>query len=111
MTKSELIAALEGAPGPSAELFYDAGKIVFGVPNASNERTWLRFGRCVHAEAWVDAAIMLAPEGCPWEIKSIGIVEIGTGNGPVEGIAAIPANAFLVAALRATERVLEAEGA
>ncbi len=48
-------------------------------------------------------ALGLVPEGCPWEMKSVGMVEMGTEFGPVEGIAATPALALCIASLRAIE--------
>ena len=52
----------------------------------------------------LQAAVDLAPEGHPWTLDSIGIVEMGTTTGkPVEGIAATRAIAMCIAILRAVE--------
>ena len=49
-------------------------------------------------------AVDLVPEGHPWTLDSIGIVEMGTTTGkPVEGIAATRAIAMCIAILRAVE--------
>ena len=46
----------------------------------------------------------LVPEGHPWTLDSIGIVEMGTTTGkPVEGIAATRALAMCIAILKAVE--------
>ncbi len=49
----------------------------------------------------LQAAVDLVPEGLPWHMESAGIVEMGTSNGPVEGIAATPALALCIAILKA----------
>lgn len=51
-----------------------------------------------------DAIDWMVPEGCPWEMKSVGMVEMGTKCGPVEGIAATPAIALSAASLKARQR-------
>ena len=51
----------------------------------------------------LQAAVDLVPEGLPWDMESAGIVEMGTDNGPVEGIAATPALALCVAIIKAME--------
>ncbi len=49
-------------------------------------------------------AVDLVPEGHPWTLDSIGIVEMGTTTGkPVEGIAATRAIAMCIAILRTME--------
>ena len=52
----------------------------------------------------LDAAVDLAPEGHPWTLDSIGIVEMGITTGKsVEGIAATRALAMCIAILKAME--------
>ncbi|KKK62212.1 hypothetical protein LCGC14_3006570, partial [marine sediment metagenome] len=52
----------------------------------------------------LQCAVDLVPEGHPWTLDSIGIVEMGTTTGkPVEGIAATRAIAMCIAILKAME--------
>lgn len=68
MTRAELIAALEAAPGPSRELFVAAYQIVHRPPGwwyRGDPKPFSRFTRflkLLDAEAWLEAAVSLVPK-------------------------------------------------
>lgn len=108
----QLIAGLEAADGPSAELFLRAYIAIFGVPQAEPEyRPFDRFRVLVDNSAWLCAAMMLVPEG--WRVRDMGdwedrwllaLVHESTGV-RVEARAGRgdPAIALCIAALKARE--------
>ena len=106
-----LIARLEEATEGSRELS-DECLLAVGfapVPDALTMWTYPNGDYAVTAELpdpsqnVQDAIDWMVPEGCPWEMKSVGMVEMGTERGPVEGIAATPALALCVASLKARQ--------
>ena len=67
MTRAELIEALETAQGADAglyRLFEDAFLSLY--PEPSNGAGWRRFWQYLGADAYLDAAMMLVPEGWDW---------------------------------------------
>ena len=61
MNTSELISALEEAPGPDAELLFAAFALIHGGSKTSLRATG--FQRLLALQAWTSAAEMLMPEG------------------------------------------------
>jgi hypothetical protein len=121
-TLIELAGRVEAATEPSFAIFEKAffacnpGPSAFGCSGYHNEALETqnaaikRFKKFVDAEAWLDAAMMLVPEGCEWTMgaggKSPAIVTISAGGeikDAVHGFAATPALALTAASLRAIE--------
>ena len=129
MTTAELIEKLERAEGPSRELFEAAWVAIhhegYGPENERDTcRLCERFNRMLDAEAWESAALTLVPEGwrpysadmsvkgrtmfliegpkAQWSTDEDG--EKCAGNDWYsQGIAATPAIALCIAALKAKE--------
>lgn len=90
-----LIEALERAEGPSRELdraiWYALQDEMTGDPSKSPAFT-----------ASIDAALTLVPEGFSWAVGSDGGASVfGPGGHMFKGLAATPAIALVIAALRA----------
>jgi hypothetical protein len=73
--KDKLLALAErceAATGPSFELFAEAFGAINGGRSALGEK-WSAFCALIEADAWLDAAITLVPEGCGiytrWSLK------------------------------------------
>lgn len=115
MTLPELIAALEQADGPSRELFMAAYQVVHPPPNwqsYGNPQAFARFMQLLNAEAWLEAAALLVPNGWRFGLSTDGLFVRGTcraavwEKGPpteIEWYAPTPALALCIAALRARE--------
>ena len=57
----------EKATGPSFELFAEAFEATYGGRHL--DLIWLRFNWLLEAEAWLDAAMSLRPEGRRWVLR------------------------------------------
>lgn len=109
----------EKATGPDLGLMREAYDACLPrqLPSSAGTIRWsrhyLRFSRLIEAEAWLDAAMTLVPEGFMWRVQSWpdgvneAILEKGAGDfGAIdarhtETFAATPALALCAAALRA----------
>lgn len=110
MDKLELAERVENATGPSFALFADAFEAIYGGRSSLGEK-WSAFCALCEAEAWLDAALTLVPEGCSFDLSKDHYRDGGKWvctTGPDDhyhtngrGMAATPALALCAAALRA----------
>lgn len=118
----DLAAKVEAAEGPTFELMSDAFDLCFPKPAtiwADDHKTWSAeysewqgkqsaFCAFLDVGAWVDAAMMLVPEGCVWELSQgrdgcSALVECSDVGGQAQ--AATPALALTAASLRARSEI------
>ena len=124
MTNAALIARLEKAEEGSRALS-DEVLVALGWTRSSKATVAYTSGGDRRVDGWGDPSgvwyglsansrpdptenlqdtVDLVPDGHPWTLDSIGIVEMGTTTGkPVEGIATTLAVAMCIAILRAME--------
>jgi hypothetical protein len=111
MTRADLIARVESAPRPTQSLFVEVFKVQFGA-DPEEPGVGKQYRLFVYSGAYLDAAMMLVPEGWftsdfhqgPsggnwWELSRIG--DGDQWYATVKGIAATPALALAAAAIRA----------
>ena len=113
MTRTELIAALEAAEGPSRDLDIEIHKalghdVILGAGKHPMNRTG--GGRVPRYTESIDAALSFTPEGWHWRIESAGdpYAALSFPQTPWEAaeataLAATPAIALCIANLRALE--------
>lgn len=115
---TDLVARLEGAEGPSAELIFATWRAIHPTPLTSQKdlkahaNLGLRIKRLLDNEAWESAALLVLPSGLDWELDNFGAdhgrkssCRICVGDDWVEGTSRFdaPALAICIAALRARE--------
>ena len=63
---SSLVAKLEAATVPTRELFDEIGR---AIESADSKFSLFRFHQLLGADAFLEAAIMLVPDGLPWMVR------------------------------------------
>lgn len=92
MTRPNLVDEIEGAEGPSRELFLKAWRATWGDANCSITQCpeFREFGAFINVGAWTDAALLMLPEEMRDEIEistlyRVAHVGINLNHSPDDG--------------------------